>query len=156
MQQQMQQMQMMSQGQQQVAEQQGGEQPQMDQEGAQEPVSPDQMGAAPEGGMPSAEGSEQPEEVDQYINELESLVNKGELSVDDLKKSIEKIKAFKIRKSTKLSPRVSANLSANDKRSLSTQEMIIDGIMKKWETETSRTTDQAMRFLGTEALTKKE
>jgi hypothetical protein len=116
----------------------------------------------------SAQGGPQPEELDQYISELENLVNKGEISSDDLKKSLDKIKNFqtnvRLTKSLKaikslpikFSAKASANLTANDKSNLSMQEKIVEDIMKKWESETTKTTSQAMQTLGVEALTKGE
>jgi hypothetical protein len=117
----------------------------------------------------------QPEELDQYIGELESLVSKGELSADDLKKSIEKLKSFQVNvrltkslaaiktpkslsnnRPMKLNPRAAANLTHSDKSNLSMQERVISNIMKKWEDETPKVVSQAMQTLGTEALTKGE
>jgi hypothetical protein len=137
----------------------------------QEGAPADQGGApAPDQGAPADQGMQpaepQGEELDQYVSELENLVNKGEISADDLKKSIEKIKNFqsnvKLTKSLrnmkpfKLNPRAAANLTANDKKNLTMQEQVIDNIMKKWESEAPKTTSQAMQALGVEALTKGE
>lgn len=112
----------------------------------------------------------QNEELDQYINELEGLVSKKEISPSDLRKSLEKIKNFstntKLAKSigskkfqpfkTVLPARASANMTSDDKRNLSMQEKVIEDIMKKWENEAPKTTSQAMQALGVEALTKGE
>ena len=117
-------------------------------------------------GMP---GAPQQEELDQYIGELESLVSKGEISAEDLKKSITKIKNFqsntrlnkslnalKSNKQFKLNPNASVNMTSNDKQNLSMQEKIVSEIMKKWENEAPKTTSQAMQALGVEVLTKGE
>ena len=105
------------------------------------------------------------EELDQYISELEGLVNKSEIKSDDLKKSLEKIKTFQMMskikfkpmaKSNSFAPQAAANLTGNAKRELSLQQKIIDDIMTKWEQEAPKSIGEAMQVLGTEALTKKE
>lgn len=121
-------------------------------------ASPDQEGApqeAQEQGEAEGEGQSQ-EELDRHIEELESLVNKNDLS-SDVKNSIAELtKSLSKMKPLKLNSQAVANLDANDKKNLTVQEKLIENIMKKWEEESPKTTSQAMQALGIEAFTKGE
>jgi hypothetical protein len=95
---------------------------------------------------PQAQG----EPVDAYINELEQLVSKSDVSPADLKKSIDKLK-----KSSEKSLSFRVNLPEASKKAVTMQQHIVDGILKKWESEAALTANGAMKLLSTEALTKK-
>lgn len=145
MQQQQQQQQQAAMAQQQsqmMGEQQGQEMPQ---ETSQE--------AAPEAG-PS-------EDMDEYIQELESLVSKGEISSDDLKKSLEKIKAHSVKLKRpkplrKLSAQVSKNMPQSGKEALTKQHLIVENVLKKWEEESQQAISDMGRLIGVDTILKKE
>lgn len=120
--------------------------------------SPGQEGAPQEAQEPQAEDSDgqSQEELDRHIEELESLVNKNDLS-SDVKNSIAELtKSLSKMKPLKLNSQAIANLDSNDKKNLTVQEKLIENIMKKWEEESPKTTSQAMQALGIEAFTKGE
>jgi hypothetical protein len=162
---QMQQAQQMQAQQMQMGQQQG----QPGQPGADEQAQMEQAQAEQaQGGDASAQPAQGQEELDQYIAELEGLVNKSDASPADLKKSLEKIKNFQTfakmnskfkpmnKSSLSIPQQAAANLTAASKRELGLQEKIISDIMSKWELESSKSTSEAMQVLGTEALVKKE
>jgi hypothetical protein len=130
---------------QQQAQMMGGEQEQeMPQEAGQE--------ATPEAG-PS-------EDMDEYIQELESLVSKGEISSDDLKKSLEKIKAHSVKLKRpkplrKLSAQVSKNMPQSGKEALTKQHMIVENVLKKWEEESQQAISDMGRLIGVDTIVKK-
>lgn len=120
-----------------------GGQPMPEEGGQPEEMPP---GAAPGEEVPQEEAmaqammgdeEEMPEEVgselDQHINELESLVAKGEKpSVVNLRKAVEKI--ADIRKSQKSRNKVEESIVPAQKR-------FVDNILKKWEKEADKTDD---------------
>ncbi len=131
--------------------------------------------AAAQAGIPQddqqSEGAESPEaqaaqgaqdnELDQYVSELESLVGKGEISSEDLKKSLDKIKMLQMNKqlskNMKFTKKAAANLNPQAKRSVSMQERIVSDIMAKWEKESSKLVSETIQSIGsTETLSKKE
>ena len=119
----------------------------------------EQQMAAQQGQPGANQQPGQPEELDQYIAELEDLVNKNELSQDDLKKSLDKIKTFQTfskMKPIKIGAIASNNMGAQTKKELSMQEKVIEGIMQKWEKEAPNAASDIMSAVSTEALTKKE
>lgn len=87
---------------------------------------------AAQGGMPMEEGMDGMEEggseLDQHINELETLVQKGEKpKVTDLRKAIEALSTFRKNKN---------KLKDNHKQVVvSKQKDFVSGILKKWESE---------------------
>lgn len=95
-------------------------------EGGGEQMDPAMMG---EEGM---EGEEGGTELDQHINELESLVAKGEKpKVTDLRKAINALSD--LRKSKK------NQLKSNHKEvTVSKQKGLVDDMLKKWETESKK------------------
>lgn len=117
---------------------------------------------------------QQGSEMDSAIAELESLINKSEITKDDLKKSIEALKTQtmlnKISKMTlglkkaetkKLLPPAysksfSINLSENSKQAVTGQQKIVDDLLSKWSDEQSKSTRDISQVLNTEILTKKE
>lgn len=101
-------------------EEMGGGAPPMGMPGEQPPMAPEEMGE-----MSPEEGSE----LDQHIQELESLVSKGEKpKVTDLRKAVHAL--TDLRKSQK------AKLKSNHKEVVtSKQKQIVDNILKKWEKE---------------------
>ena len=115
---------------------------------------------------PNQAMSQGPDEVSQAVAELESLVNKSEPSLDDLKKSINSIKDNLMHKSllnkTKqiglpkvYSNSYKVNLPESGKQEVAVQEKIVDDILNKWSQEASEATRDITTVLGTESLTKK-
>lgn len=110
----------------------------------------------------------QTSELDQAISQLEELVNKSEITPQDLKKTLDLIKSesqhkkmLQKTKSIDITPRqlsqsYKVNLSDSSKTALSMQEKILADIMNKWEQETLNSSKDITTVLGTEALTKKE
>lgn len=97
-------------------------------------------------------------DLDQHIAALEELVNKNEISPDDLKKSIQGLRLFT--KEIQQKPKGKSytyNMSEESKRDLSMQEKIVSDILNKWEQEAQTTDSDIMRALGVEGvLSKKE
>jgi len=95
--------------------------------GMEEAMSPDEMAQMQEEGMDQEQGSE----LDQRINELESLVAKGEKpKVTDLRKAV--IELAELRKSQK-------QMKSNHKKVTSSkQKGLVDSILKKWEAEANK------------------
>jgi len=95
------------------------------------------MSMGDQGAMDEAQGAMMPgeeegSELDQHINELESLVQKGEKpKITDLRKAV--IQLASLRKNQK------AQLSANHKVvTVSAQKNLVDGMLKKWEKEANK------------------
>lgn len=111
---------------------------QAQQEGGGE-MPPEAMGAEGQGGVPEEGGAPMPgegggekSELDEHIEELETLVAKGEKpSVVELRKKVEELTNF--RKTEK------AKLYKKTKQNNSEQKKFVDGILKKWEKETGDT-----------------
>lgn len=127
-----------------------------------------------QGGMPpQGAGQERPpqqmqgpDEVSQAVAELESLVNKSEPSIDDLKKTINTLKDNLMHKSLSEKtkeiglPKVysnsyKVNLPENSKQEVAVQAKIVDDILNKWSQESSEASRDIATALGTESLTKK-
>jgi len=179
MQEQMMQQQAMMQQQQAAA--QGGEQPQEEDDGqgapAQEDPNAGQPQGAPmeanqEGAMPVAP---QDSELGQYIQQLDDIVNKSEIDVVSLKKSLQNIKNYQtnvqLTKSLKkISPnnlnkpmfpkklpaKAAHNLGEMGRKTVSMQESIVNNIMKSWESEASTAAAESLRAVSTEPMSKKE
>lgn len=102
--------------------------------GGQPPMDPSMMDPNAEMGgsqdlEPGAQG-----EMDQYIQELEDLVSKGEKpSVVEVRKRVEAITS--LRKSQK------AKMKSNQPQVITAQKKLVNGILKKWETETKVTAE---------------
>lgn len=160
---QMENMQMQMQQQQQMMAQQAamaqGAQP--GQEG--QPMSEEEAAMQQEGAMPMEGEEEGPEmaqapvdegeemepgqvsELDNYINELESLVAKGEKpSVVELRKRVTDL--ANLRKSQK------AKMKANRPQIVSAQKKLVDSILKKWENESKMTAENLENLINTEGL----
>lgn len=151
------QMQMQQQAQQmaqQAAMMQGG---QPGQEG--QPMSEEEAAMQEQGGMPQDEqGMEQAPmeeeqemepgqgtELDNHINELESLVAKGEKpTVTDLRKAVEALS--NVRKNQK------AKMKANKPAVATAQKKLVDSILGKWEKESKMTAENLEELIATEGL----
>lgn len=107
-----------------------------------------------------------PDEVSQAVAELESLVNKSEPSVDDLKKTINSLKDNLMHKSLSEKtkeiglPKVysnsyKVNLPESGKQEVAIQTKIVDDILNKWSQEATEVSRDIATVLGTESLTKK-
>ncbi len=144
---------------------------------------PDAPAAQP--GMP---GQDQPNvdnaasagsELDEHISKLESMVNKSEISSDDLKKYLVELKDLQkslkmesdLKKSAAAIPEIakalhkpqfkigvqaSKNMTSTAKQAVSMQQKIVDDIMNKWKAEESKASSNILSQLGIEGLTKKE
>lgn len=106
--------------------------------------------AGQEGGQPMPEdvqGQEgaQPsgDEIDDYIAQIEELVNKTENVPEDLKKAIEGIKVVKTKPNFSLSYK--HNLPEHQKKVLTKQEEIVESLMKKWDEEAKSTANDIIR-----------
>lgn len=139
------------QAQQQVQQMQQAQMSQQQDPNQQEQMSPEQEQQAQ---MQQAQQQNEPTEMDQHIAELEELVNKSEnLTVEDLMKSVEKIKAAKIPKSYSFS--YEHNMSPNAKRDLSMQEKIVSDMLNKWESEEKSAKAEMSTIIGVEGLLSK-
>lgn len=126
----------------------------MPQQGAPEQGAPQ---GAPQQGAPEAEAQDQ--QLNEYIQTLESLVNKSEPSVDDLKKSISNIKKIQAEKAHNMAMKKIAstgykNLNHKQKQAVSMQEKIVNDLMNKWENEEKDVAKTLTRLASTEALTR--
>lgn len=130
--------QQMQQQMQQQAEQQAAMEQQMAQgqmpPGAEGEMSPEeqammeQQGGAPMEGAPEEMGPEAASELDQHIEELESLVAKGEKpSVLSMRKAVEELVSLRKAQKEKMSKKMQATVTS--------QKKFVDGILKKWEEE---------------------
>ena len=106
------------------------------------------QGLQPEG----QQGISQPESanvVDQYLEEIESLVNKSDFSPTDLQKSLSGIVSeLKKAKTFGYSQSYIHNLPEQSKKSLSMQEKILEDVMKSFDAESQAaalTIDKAIR-----------
>lgn len=111
--------------------------------GMQEAMGPEEMAQMQEEGMDQEQGSE----LDQRINELESLVAKGEKpKVTDLRKAV--IELAELRKSQK-------QMKSNHKKVTSSkQKGLVDSILKKWESEANKDsqTKELERIIQSEGI----
>lgn len=83
---------------------------------------------------PQGQDFEEPTELDQYLNELEDLVSKGEKpKVLDLRKKVDEI--ITLRKAQK------EKMKNNKKEIVSSQKKLVDSILTKWETEAKKGID---------------
>lgn len=87
-------------------------------------------------------------EIDQYIGELEQIVNKSEGPIaEELKKSLDKIKGLR-----PMSSSYFHNMSPDSKRDLSMQEKIVEDVLKKWESDQKTVQGEISNILGTEGI----
>lgn len=94
-----------------------------------------------EGDMGQGEQSE----LDQYIQELEGLVAKGEKpTVMDLRKKVTEL--ANLRKSQKM------KVKNNQKEVASSQKKLVDNILKKWEKESTATSENLEDLLKEQGL----
>lgn len=139
---------------------------------------PAAAGAPTAGGAPMKE-SENPagSELDQHIAELEAMIKKSEEPNDDLKKSLDQVKAIRanitfreeMKKSQEAIPAIAKalhkpafkfgvqaahNLSSTAKSSVSMHHKIVEGIMEKWEKEESKAGKDILSALSVEGVTK--
>ena len=126
-------------------------------------------------------GSENPagSELDQHIAKLESMLGKSELGDTELKGMIAALKkskdsiafASEMKKSAQAIPAIakalhkpafkigqqaSHNLDANAKTAVTMQHKIVNGIMEKWEKESTKAAKEITNVISVEGLTKKE
>jgi hypothetical protein len=108
----------------------------------------DQMGAEGQQGD-QGEAQQQPnsDEIDQYIAQIEDLVNKTENVPEDLKKAIHGIKVVKTKPNFSFS--YQHNLPENQKKVLTKQEEIVEGLMKKWDEEAKSTANDILKTIKT-------
>ena len=127
--------------QQQMMQQQQAEQQMMQQQGmapGEEGMPPEgqmpEEGAPPEEGMPPQEDGQAGSELDQHIDELQSLVAKGEKpSLVELRKTV--LELADLRKTQKDS------WKKKRETVVSSQKSFVDDILKKWEKETKDVTE---------------
>ena len=149
---QQQQMEMQAQAAQMQAQAQGQpqEQAQLEQQG-QEGQSPEQFQAQQEQEM--AQGQEGQQEmpqgqnlVDQYVAEIENLVNKSDATDMDLKKSLLNI-TENLKKSKNYSDSYKYNMSDKDKKALSLQEQIVADVLKGFDRDSQGTASAIDKIL---------
>lgn len=107
------------------------------QEGQPMPEDAQGQGQPQEGGQPAGD------EIDDYIAQIEELVNKTENVPEDLKKAIEGIKVVKTKPNFSLSYK--HNLPEHQKKVLTKQEEIVESLMKKWDEEAKSTANDIIR-----------
>jgi hypothetical protein len=139
---------------QQAAMMQGGQPGQEGQPMSEEEAAMQEQGGAPqdEQGMEQAQMEEEQEmepgqgtELDNHINELESLVAKGEKpTVTDLRKAVEALS--NVRKNQK------AKMKANKPAVATAQKKLVDNILGKWERESKMTAENLEELIATEGL----
>jgi len=142
--------------------------------------------AAAQGGQPGQPGQNPEEqaapqenpmgsELDQHLNELESMLGKSEISPDDLKKAINSVKSLKqtieLKKSAqaikgiaavlhkpafKMGKQATHQLDDNAKRTLTLQEQIVNDVFKSWDTKEQKATNGIQQILEIEGLVKKD
>lgn len=144
----------------QLAHQQAQMAPQVDENG--QPIEGDQQQD------PNAEQA-QGSELDQHISQLEGMLGKSELNMDDLKKVVNDLKfAQEMKKSDKavktiaknvgrfaISKQASSNLSPSAQKAVTMQEKIVQDIMKSWQEEESTASKEISKVLNREGLSKK-
>lgn len=135
--------------------------------------------SAPEGEQPGSEENEQEHpngsELDQHIAKLEGMLGKSEFSPEtqeELKKSISEIKSYKtqidLKKSMKsiktigkninqfkLGKTANHNLPEKAKRALNTQEQIVSSIMKSWDEQEKKVSEEIKKVLELESIISK-
>lgn len=105
--------------------------------GGQPPMMDPNMGAM--GGDPGMDQGN-PSELDSYINELEGLVSKGQKpNVTDLRKTVTEL--ANLRKAQK------AKVKDNESAITASQKKLVNGILKKWETESKMTSENLENVL---------
>lgn len=87
-----------------------------------------------------------PDIVNQYIEEIESLVNKSDSVPDDLKKSIELL-STELKKSKSYSASYKNNMSEKDKKALSLQEQIVEDVLKSFDNQSQNTASAIDKIL---------
>lgn len=120
-----------------------------------------------------AEVHENGSELDHHIAELESLINKSEVSPQDLKKTLEGLKTFsKVKKENnelkrsekavkalakhmELGKQAKVNLNVQQKNALTLQHKIVNDIMKSWEDQEKKAEKDITNTLAIEGLLKK-
>lgn len=140
-------------------------------EGAEQPGQPGQEAAA-------APGQPGGSELDQHINQLESMLSKPGAKPEEIQKSLQSLKSLRkaqlqeieLKKSTaaikgiakalhkpafKFSTTASHNLKDNAKQAVSMQHKIVSDVMAKMEAEERRATTDISKLLEVEGLTKK-
>jgi len=154
------QMQQMAQQAQQQAEQEAMMQQQMMQQGGEPQIDPEtgepipQEGAPMEEGVPMEEGGEpqgggMATELDEKIDELQSLVAKGEKpSILDMRKAVEGI--ADIRKSQK------TRVSKKMERQVSAQKSFVNNLLTKWEEESTEVKGELGEILKQHSVEVKE
>lgn len=135
-------------------------------------------------GQPPMAGAPNQSELDQHISKLEGLVSSPDSAKpeaqEEMKKSLAGIKAFQLKKSQyeelaksqksisaiskalkgpakhnlKLGMVASHNLDSNQKKSLTMQEQMVDGIMKSWATEEANLKKSVSNIIAVEGLKK--
>lgn len=127
-----------------AGQQQGAEgQPAQDQ-GAEDPSMQEQQMAA--AGQPVGGG----DEMDQYIAEIESLVNKSEPALaEELKKAIGNLKKGAKTVKPALSLGFNKNLPESQKMAVTKQEQIVKNLMTKWDEEANAATKNILDIVKT-------
>jgi hypothetical protein len=151
---QMQMQQQAEQAAQQAAMMQGGQPGQEGEPMSEEEAAMQEQGGAPqdEQGMEQAPMEDEQEmvqgqgtELDNHINELESLVAKGQKpTVTDLRKAVEALSD--LRKNQK------SKMKANKPAVASAQKKLVDNILGKWERESKMTAENLEELIATEGL----
>lgn len=112
--------------------------------------SPEEMAAAQDQELQEGQDqqpSEDGNEVDQYIAQIEDLVNKTENVPEDLKKALQGIKAVKTKPNFSFSYK--HNLPEQQKKVLTKQEEIVENLMKKWDEEAKNVTNDIIKTIKT-------
>ena len=129
------------------SEQAGGQPPQEGQAPEGE-MSPEAQGEAPpEGAMYG--GGESPEEVDALINQLQQTIQKSEVAMPSLQKSLDRLTQIK---NQKKSMGYANHLGSVGKLALSEQERLVEKLVKKWDNESSDAAGKIISALRSESI----
>jgi hypothetical protein len=123
----------------------GGGQPPVDEQG--NPIPEEEMQPGMEGGeeMPPEADPEVSQQLDDHINELESLVAKGEKpTIKDMRKVVENL--VTLRKSQK------QKWQGKIKKEATVQKKFVDGILAKWAEESKDVTEELADQIKKEGL----
>jgi hypothetical protein len=140
-------------------------------------IQDDSRGVGQQTGAAGAPQGMSGSELDNHINELEGLMQKSEYGTDQwetLKKSVDNLKAIKVKMDLSLNQdliksigrnlnkplvitgRAKHNMSDNSKNALTLQHKIVGEIMDTWTKEEAGLPTDIIKILQTEGLSKKE
>lgn len=129
--------------------------------------------------VPADSSNPQGSELDQHISQLEGMLGKGELDMVSLVKAVKGMKDLQksmvlqseLKKSAMAIPAIAKamhkpkfklgvgathNMNNSAKKAVSMQSEIVEGIMKSWDEETKKTSNNIINHLKVEGLLKED